>query len=148
MEPAELREDLKHEIFLILCELPEEKFNEVKDFRHFLVRIIINQVQSVNSPFYKKYRKIKMVELLNDNSKYQTDHPIEEINDIVQREEIARQCDKAISSLHWYDEKIMREYIEIGSLRGVALSTGIPFTSVAGTVRKARKQIKKTLVYG
>ena len=60
MEPSHLREDLKMEVISIVCEWPEEKViklykDGVLDF--FVVRVIINQVQSKKSPFFKKYRK-------------------------------------------------------------------------------------------
>lgn len=60
MEPAHLRDDLKMEVIAIVCEWPDEKIiglEERKELDFFVVRVIINQIQSSTSPFYKKFRQ-------------------------------------------------------------------------------------------
>lgn len=59
MNPANLQDELKAEVALILCEMEDEKLigmanrNELK---FYTVRIILNLIQSSTSPFYKKFR--------------------------------------------------------------------------------------------
>lgn len=52
-------DDLIQEIYLILLEYNEDKLikmYERKQLKFFIVRIIMNQYFSKNSPFYKKYK--------------------------------------------------------------------------------------------
>lgn len=52
-------DDLVQEIYLILLEYDEGKMikmYERKQLKFFIVRIIMNQYFSKNSPFYKKYK--------------------------------------------------------------------------------------------
>lgn len=52
-------DDLVQEIYLILLEYDEDKLikmYERKQLKFFIVRIIMNQYFSKNSPFYKKYK--------------------------------------------------------------------------------------------
>lgn len=52
-------DDLVQEIYLILLEYNEDKLikmYERKQLKFFIVRIIMNQYFSKNSPFYKKYK--------------------------------------------------------------------------------------------
>lgn len=53
-------EDLKQEILLILLEYDEQKIIEMynnKQLKWFIIKLIKNQYFSVNSPYYKKYKK-------------------------------------------------------------------------------------------
>jgi hypothetical protein len=61
MNPAALRDDLKQEVALIVCELPEEKLIQLKQqgqLEFYVVRIILNLVKNKYSSFTKKFRKI------------------------------------------------------------------------------------------
>lgn len=52
-------DDLVQEIYLILLEYNEDKLIKMferKQLKFFIVRIIMNQYFSKNSPFYKKYK--------------------------------------------------------------------------------------------
>jgi hypothetical protein len=52
-------DDLVQEIYLILLEYDEDKLIKMferKQLKFFIVRIIMNQYFSKNSPFYKKYK--------------------------------------------------------------------------------------------
>lgn len=52
-------DDLIQEIYLILLEYNEDKLIKMferKQLKFFIVRIIMNQYFSQNSPFYKKYK--------------------------------------------------------------------------------------------
>lgn len=54
------KDDLIQEVYMILLEYREDKIIEMyekKQLKFFIVRIIQNQYNSNNSPFYKKYKK-------------------------------------------------------------------------------------------
>lgn len=54
------KDDLIQEVILIVMEYDKEKIEQLygsNQINFFLVRIIKNQFFSVNSPFYKQYRK-------------------------------------------------------------------------------------------
>lgn len=54
------KDDLVQEIYMILLEYREDKIVEMyekKQLKFFIVRIIQNQYNSCNSPFFKKYKK-------------------------------------------------------------------------------------------
>lgn len=53
-------EDLQQEILLILLEYDDDKIIEMynnKQLKWFIIKLIKNQYFSVNSPYYKKYKK-------------------------------------------------------------------------------------------
>ena len=53
-------EDLEQEILLILLEYDDDKIIEMynnKQLKWFIIKLIKNQYFSVNSPYYKKYKK-------------------------------------------------------------------------------------------
>lgn len=55
-----LKDDLKTELFIILCEMPDSKIINAykgKWLNYLCVNIITKQWKSKTSPFYKKYRK-------------------------------------------------------------------------------------------
>lgn len=52
--------DLSQMVYIILLEYDEDKIQDLYEhnqMNYFLARIIINQYQSCNSPFYKEFRK-------------------------------------------------------------------------------------------
>lgn len=54
------KDDLVQEIYMILLEYNKDKIVEMyekKQLKFFIVRIIKNQYNSCNSPFFKKYKK-------------------------------------------------------------------------------------------
>lgn len=59
MHPEELQYDLKAEVFLVLCEMNEEKLiglYERNELKFYIVRIMLNMIKSDRSTFYKNYR--------------------------------------------------------------------------------------------
>lgn len=55
-------QDIVQEVYLILLEYDDEKIADLwenGEMRFFLARIISNQLNSVTSPFYTKYRKFR-----------------------------------------------------------------------------------------
>lgn len=60
MEPDHLREDLRQEVALVVCEWPDEKVIglwERKELEFYVVRVILNMIKSNSSKFYRMYRQ-------------------------------------------------------------------------------------------
>ena len=140
----ELWEDLRQEIAVIVLEYDSEKIIELEEkgkqvFKFWIVRICCNQTNSKYGKFGRMYASLVPVE---DRVKF-----IKEEEQIDNSQELADGISKIIKGLYWYDQEILKMYIELGSVRKVSKQTGIPHTSVFITIKKIRKCIKQQLVY-
>lgn len=60
MNPAHLRDDLKQELFVILCSKSESIITSLyqkSQLRYYVTRVVLNMIQSSSSPFHKMYRQ-------------------------------------------------------------------------------------------
>jgi transposase-like protein len=80
--------------------------------------------------------------------------PVEDIVKFIKEEEeidnsqaVADSISKIIESMYWYDQEILKMYVELGSVRKVSKQTGIPHTSIFITIKNIRKCIKQQLLY-
>lgn len=143
MKPAYLREDLKSEVLLILCEEEEWFLHELYtrgELVYWAVRIIMNMMKSTSSPFFEKFR-LQVAELPPgyDAEDYYDEQHYRELEKLEQR------AFDMIDELHWYKAELIKLYRRLGSYREVSRQTGIPFQSVQRAVRNGCKQIKKML---
>lgn len=139
MEPDHLRDDLKMEVMLIICELPAEKIHQLhndKALEFFTVRVILNQIKSKTSPFAKKYRNVHQ-EL---NSYEVADNIETEEREL--REMIEDMAIEEVDRLHWYSKGLIELYLKYGNFRAIERETGIPFGSCYKTIKKSLDQIK------
>lgn len=142
MEPDHLREDLKSEVILIICELPEDKIKKLHDtheLEFYTVRVILNLIKSNTSSFAKKYRSVY------SDPTNMADHPIDDINDIVERAEKERVEDIAlgeIDNLYWYKSELIKLYMELGNYRAIEEATGIPYISCYKNIKASFDEIK------
>lgn len=139
MEPEHLREDLRQEVILIICELPEEKIIKMYTdsvLEYFTARVIVNQIKSKTSPFAKKYRNVNL-ELNNyevaDNVEIEERELREVIEDLAMIE---------VDKLHWYDKGLIELYMKYGNYRAIEEVTRIPFSSCFKTIKKSLKEVK------
>jgi hypothetical protein len=136
MHPIELQEDLKAEVFLILCEMPEAKLIDLydkKQLRFYLVRIMLNLIQSTDKKFYQKYRNF--TELVGYEKKD------EEYNeDIIN-------VNEHIENLYWYKQEIFRLYtFEFNkNARELSKNTGIHYMSIIRTLNQIKQELKKKI---
>ena len=158
IEPDYLRDDLKAEVLLIVCEIEESKLiglNERKELNFFVARIIFNQIKSNTSPFYKKFRSPVISQFYDEKEYTDIKEPgIENIffnhpDEIAERydREIAEDLNnekfnKAISELGWYECELINLYKILGTYRAIEKETGIPFESIYKTIQKSLKIIK------
>ncbi len=137
MEPEHLREDLKMEVMVIVCEWPDDKVIKMhtdKVLEFCVVRVILNQIKSKSSPFAKKYRR-PMVEMTRDIPDV-ADEQTEEAHEFQQA------VIDSVDDLYWYNKEMLQLYIKHGNYRAVHKETGIPFTSCYDTIKKTMKQLK------
>jgi hypothetical protein len=132
MKPYELQDDLRQEVFLVLCELNDERLFKMYQegyIKYFIVRTILNMAKSNRSGFSKKFRQI-----------------FEEVGDLGSVEpyddSINVKLNKSMEVLHWYEEQIFKLYAESGNLLQVSRDTKIPYRSLLKTVKKVKTLLK------
>lgn len=138
MQPVELQADLKAEVFLILCEMEEEKLiglYERNELKYYMVRIMLNMIKSDRSSFFKNYRNY--VELLENDVEVFESNPEETYNKI----------EVHLQNLHWYNRELFKLYALDFKKNAKELSrkTGIPYMSIVRSINKTKAEIKKNI---
>lgn len=134
MKPVEIQEDLKSELFLIICEIEESKLIDLydkKQLKFYIVRIMLNLVQSSKNKFFKNYRNF---EEYNETEKPdEKEQPIEVM--------------EFIEGLYWYQKEILKLYTFDFNKNAKELSrqTGIPYMSLIRTLNQTKKELKKKI---
>lgn len=146
MQPVELHEDLKSEVFAVLLELPEENVVEMykkKVIKFWIVRTIINMIKSDRSTFYNRYRNF--VEI--DEKKYLE---FNQINENEEQHELYEKIEKNLDELHWYNAEILRLYATDANFNAKSISklTQIPYISIIRTLHKTKKELKNKIRNG
>lgn len=140
----DLWEDLRQEVAYIVLQYDSKKISELEDkgkqvFKFWIVRICCNQTNSKYGKFGRMYATLIPVE---DILKF-----VKEEEPIDNSQEVADGIAKLVEELYWYDQEILKMYVELGSVRKVSKQTGIPHTSIFITIKKIRSCIKSRLVY-
>ena len=142
MQPEELRYDLKAEVFLVLCEMDEQKLigmYERNELKFYIVRTMLNMIKSDRSNFYKNYRNhIEFVPTeLNKEIQRLNTEPTDLIDKLEQN----------LEGLHWYNKEILKLYAIDFKKNAKELSrkTGIPYMSIVRTINKTKKQMKQNI---
>lgn len=139
-----LWEDLRQEIAWIVLQYDRNKIIELESkgkqvFKFWIVRICCNQTNSKYGKFGRMYASLIPVE---DIMLF-----IKEDQHIDNTDEVAHSIEKIVKEMYWYDQEILKMYVELGSVRKVSKATGIPHTSIFITIKKIRKCIMDQLVY-
>jgi len=140
MQPEELQYDLKAEVFLVLCEMNEDKLKgmyERNELKFYIVRTMLNMIKSDRSTFYKNYRNhIEFVDV---------DKDFEIIN--YDKMDLIDKLEKNLEGLHWYNKEILKLYAIDFKKNAKELSrkTGIPYMSLVRTINKTKKQMKPNI---
>ena len=135
MQPYELQEDLKQEVFLVLCEMAEERLFQMYNdgyLKYFIVRTILNMAKSDRSNFAKQFRQVyQEIPVTYEQPKEDYD------------ESIFDKLDKSLGILHWYEIGIMKLYAENGgNILELSRDTKIPYRSLLKTIRKVKNTLK------
>lgn len=168
MHPEHLRNDLRSEVILILCEKSEETLQTITEqggLKFYTVRIILNLIQSKTSSFHKKFRLIhhqydplnrrfsdEFVDQMNDMEALMTKEDTHELTERERRELMEDMAMDHLESLDHYEREIVKLYLRLGSYRKIeketyneALGMGIPWESCYSTVQRAIKKIRNEL---
>lgn len=140
MNPPELREDLLQEMFLVLCQKPEDeivKMHEAGYLKFFLVRTMLNMIKSDRSTFYKQFRAV-FSEFSDWHSKYLT-------NEFEAKEDTLKCVTEALDGLAWYEREILKLYSEKRNIVTLARETKIPYRSLFKTIQNAKTKMKQAL---
>jgi hypothetical protein len=139
MHPEELQYDLKAEVFLVLCEMNEEKLigmYERNELKFYIVRVMLNMIKSDRSNFYKSYRNY---------TEYVDNDTEAEVN--FDKSDLVDKLEKNLEGLHWYNKEILKLYAIDFKKNAKELSrkTGIPYMSIVRTINKTKKQMKTNI---
>jgi len=145
MHPANLREELKQEMFLNLCSITDDKFwsiynnNGVSGLKYWLVRCMLNMIYStgMNQPFFRHFRarfesidNVQELAQINDDSKEY-------------KESLFNQVESARKSLSWYEDRLLDTYVELNfNQTEISRRTGIPYMSIVKTIANIKKKIR------
>ena len=138
MHPEELRYDLKAEVFLVLCEMENDKLVgmfERNELKFYIVRIMLNMIKSDRSTFYKNYRNY-------------TDFVDQDfVSDDYDKTNMFEKLEANMEGLHWYNKEILKLYAIDFKKNAKELSrkTGIPYMSIIRTINKTKKQMKTNI---
>ena len=138
MHPEELRYDLKAEVFLVLCEMNEDKLVGLFDrneLKFYIVRIMLNMIKSDRSTFYKNYRNY--TEFVDQDY----------VSDDYDKTNMFEKLEANMNGLHWYNKEILKLYAIDFKKNAKELSrkTGIPYMSIIRTINKTKKQMKTNI---
>lgn len=140
MQPVELQDDLRQEMFMVILETPDSKIMDMhaKGFlKFFLVRTMLNMIKSDRSTFYKVFRA--QVSEWDDRHE-QPDRP-EPLAD----PEYTQRLGKAMDSLHWYEREIFKIYSETKNIVQISKETKIPYRSLFKTIKNTRDKLKQEM---
>lgn len=137
MQPEYLQDELRSEMFLVLCEMQEDRLLDMHQngyLKFYLVRTMLSMIKSDRSNFYMKFRKgFTEIDVTHDKADVEDDYS-EEIND---------KLNKSIEVLHWYEAQILKLYAENGqNILALSRETKIPYRSLMKTIKKAKTLLK------
>lgn len=140
MQPVELQDDLRQEIFLVLCEMDNDRLMGMWTsgyLKYFVVRTMLNMAKSDRSTFFNQFRR-SFTEYCDN---YEKADEGSEIN-----EEIDSKLKKSMSELHWYEKNVFEQYAENGkNILKLSRDTKIPYRSLFKTVTKVKKKLSKAV---
>lgn len=135
MQPYELQEDLRQEVFMVLCEMDEARLFQMYSegyLKYFIVRTILNMAKSDRSNFHKKFRQV-----------YSEIPVTYEVTKEEYNEDVILRLEKGMEVLHWYEKELLMLYANNGkNLLAISRETKIPYRSLLKTIRKARMLLK------
>lgn len=154
----DLWQDLKQELFVVLCEYDQSKIKEIiekKQIMYFIVRILLNFYNSKTSPFYKKYRHIEdetfeISDYNSFNKKYKSNLKFySSISNSIQEKmtegNYSDELDKIElafeqADLSWYERGIAKLYIQEKSFRKLSAKLDIPTRSLCETMKDVKRK--------
>jgi DNA-directed RNA polymerase specialized sigma24 family protein len=139
MQPAELRDDLKQEMFLVLCELSDDKVEDMYErnvLKYYVVRMMLNMMTGRRSSFEKKFRQVFTEILEEPEGKGFI------IEDTGEHHEFIDRVVKVVEGMHFYEAGLLKLYAEHNrNAMEVSRKTNIPYRSVYPVIKEAKLKI-------
>ena len=142
MQPVELQDDLRQEMFLVMCELEEARLAKMHAdgwVKFFLVRTMLNMVKSDRSTFFKKFRQT-FVQLSSNHFA-----GVELLTNFESSEAKETNVISAVEALPWYDRELLKLYAEEKNIAKLSKDTRIPYRSLFKTITKAKQKVRKAM---
>lgn len=140
MQPVELQDDLRQEIFLVLCEMDDERLLGMWTsgyLKYFVVRTMLNMAKSDRSTFFNQFRR-SFSEYCDNYEK------ADEGSDV--HEEMDGKLKQSMGELHWYEKNVFELYADNGrNILKLSRDTKIPYRSLFKTVTKVKKKLSKAV---
>lgn len=140
MHPVDLQDDLRQEMFLVLCEMPEERLYSLYDngfLKFFIVRTMLNMAKSDRSGFYNLFRRT-FSEYHDSYEKADETMPMDS--------ELDNKLKRSMDELHWYEKNVFELYADNGkNILKLSRDTQIPYRSLLKTVIKVRRKLSKAV---
>jgi hypothetical protein len=139
MNPAHLRDELLSEVMLVICQLPEERLIQMYEdgyLKYYVVRTILNMMQSDKSSFFFKFR----------NSPVEFNNEIDVVDEgfDIKREAKFDKVEKFHKSLPFYENKLLEYYTEYNNkATKLARETHIPVRSIYHTIKQIKKKARQ-----
>ncbi len=132
------QQDLKSELFLVLCSQPEEKIQDLhcnNQLIYFATGIVQRMIFQKSGKFNRTYRKTNVEfndELDTSTEDYDTERDQKEtkVKDSIEKD------------LHWVESSMLSIYLEKGSIYRAAKATGISQDQVGRILKNARRKLK------
>ena len=140
MNPPELREDLKQEMFLVLCQKSDEdviRMHEEGWLKFFVVRTMLNMIKSDRSTFHKLFR-VNLSEFTEKQYKHTND-------EFEAKEGTLKSLTEALDSLAWYEREVLKLYSEHRNIVKLSKMTKIPYRSLFKTIQNAKLKMRTAL---
>lgn len=137
MNPVELQDDLRQEMFLVLCEMDDARLIEMHKngfLKYYLVRTMLTMIKSDRSTFHNKFRRI-----FQEIGCSVEDRPMPVDQD---NEALHNSIEAVMKELHWYENGIFKLYAENKNISELSRQTSIPYRSLSKTISDTRKKIK------
>ena len=164
---SSLCNDFMQELILIIYEYDHNKMKhyvETNTFNNFVVAVIINQLKSNTSPFYKNYRQVK--ELAYNTVRHNGEYIIQFFDDspekiLIEKKEAEKKqqeeedyfnCVKNILERELAEDPkfivsktLLETYAEVGTMRKVSEKNKITLSSVHKYIQSARNVVKNEM---
>lgn len=139
----ELSNDLLNDVLLQLYEKEKIELKEYDDnsIKYYITAIMRINWNSKTSPFYYRYKKyVDLSQQIDDNY----DVP-DDFEQKMEREVLIQCLEISFAELDWFHKSVFELYMTHGSLKQVALKTGIPLTSIARYIKESKLDMKNKI---
>ena len=133
--PTGTWEDLRQEVFLLLCQIPDERFLELYNknvLKYYIVRITLNLTRHKRSKFLKEF-----VTKEDDISDYEFEEE--------EKQDTLIDFETLTNGYHWYAKELFKLFIESRNIKEMAKDLKIPYTSLVKAIRATKKKLKKQI---